>query len=48
MDMYRQLILSFPKESYLVDIYDYIVSAADQILDLEEEKEESEEQQQVA
>ena len=37
--MYRQLLLSFPKESYLVDIYDYIVQAADAILDMEEKKE---------
>ena len=39
LDMYRQLLLSFPKESYLVDIYDYVVQAADAILDMEEKKE---------
>ena len=41
--MYRQLLMSFPTESYLVDIYDNIIQAADTLLDMEEEKEEKEE-----
>ena len=35
--------MSFPTESYLVDIYDNIIQAADTLLDMEEEKEEKEE-----
>jgi len=43
LTMYHQLLKCFPKEEYLLDVFDYITASADDILGLNESQEEEDE-----